>query len=65
MPTGGAASSFAAKYSTTGATTLTNMTTQQPLATGTTNVLVNLSATKATGSFPTGLYAATVVLRCE
>ena len=65
MPTGGAASSFAASYSTTGATTLTNQSVQNPLATGTTNVTVNLSATKATGSFPTGLYAATVVLRCE
>lgn len=64
-PTGGAASSFAAKYSTTGASTYSNQTTANPLATGTTNVSVHLAANKATGSFPTGLYAATVVLRCE
>jgi hypothetical protein len=65
FPVGGAATTFAAKYSTTGASTYTNATTSNPLATGTTNVSVNLAANKATGSFPTGLYAATVVLRCE
>lgn len=65
MPAGGAASSFSAKYSTTGASTYSNQTVANPLATGTTNVQVHMAANKATGSFPTGLYAATVVLRCE
>lgn len=65
FPVGGAATSFAAKYSTTGASVYTNQTAANPLAIGTTNVQVNLAAIKATGSFPTGTYAATVVLRCE
>ena len=65
FPTGGAATSFAAKYSTTGASVYSNQTVANPLAVGTTNVQVHLAATKATGSFPTGTYTATVVLRCE
>ncbi len=32
---------------------------------GTSNVAVNMSATAASGSFPTGSYVATVILRCE
>ena len=46
-------------------TTLTTRNTAAPLATGTTAVNVNLAATKSSGSFPTGTYAAVVVLRCE
>jgi hypothetical protein len=60
-----APSSFAAKYSTTGASTYTDQTGANPLATGTTAVNVHLAATKTTGSFATGTYSATVVLRCE
>ena len=59
-------STFAASYGTTGATVLAaGQTTAKPLSVGTTNVSVNMAATKATGAFPTGTYAATVVLRCE
>ena len=66
FPTGGDTNvAFAATYATTGATTLTTRNTAAPLATGTTAVNVNLSATKSSGSFPTGTYAAVVVLRCE
>jgi hypothetical protein len=32
---------------------------------GTSNVTVNMSATANTGSFPSGTYVATVILRCE
>ena len=64
-PATAGASTFAAKYNATGASTYTNATAANPLATGTTNVAVHLAATKASGSYPTGLYAATVVLRCE
>lgn len=60
-----APSTFAAKYSTTGASTYTNATVANPLAAGTTNVSVNLAANKTAGSFPTGTYSATVILRCE
>jgi hypothetical protein len=60
-----APSSFAGKYSTTGATTLTDQTGANALATGTTNVNVHLTATKTAGSYATGTYSATVVLRCE
>lgn len=60
-----APSTFAAKYSTTGASTYSNQTGSNPLAAGTSNVAVHLAANKTTGSFPTGTYSATVVLRCE
>lgn len=65
VPVGGAADTFAAKYSTTGDSAYVDQTGANPLATGTHNVSVDLAASKTTGSFPTGLYAATVVLRCE
>jgi hypothetical protein len=60
-----APSAFAAKYSATGASVYANQTGANPLATGTTNVSVHLAATKTTGSYATGTYSATVVLRCE
>jgi hypothetical protein len=60
-----APSSFAAKYSTTGASVYANQTGANPLATGTTAVNVHLAATKTAGSYATGTYSATVVLRCE
>ena len=57
--------SFAATYAASGATTVATTDAANPLATGTTSVNVNMSATKSSGSFPTGTYAAVVVLRCE
>ncbi len=66
QPATAGTSTFAASYGTTGATVLAaGQTTLKPLAVGTTNVSVNMTATKASGSYPTGTYAATVVLRCE
>jgi hypothetical protein len=66
FPTGGDTNvTFAATYSASGATTVASTNTANPLATGTTAVNVDLSATKSSGSFPTGTYAAVVVLRCE
>lgn len=68
FPTGGDTSvTFAANYATTGDTTIAQTAggTTTSLNTGTTDVTVNMAATKSAGSFPTGTYAATVVLRCE
>ncbi len=68
FPTGGDTNvTFAANYATTGATTIskTSGATQSALATGSTDVNVNMSATKSSGSFPTGTYGAVVTLRCE
>lgn len=62
---GGTNVSFAATYAATGATTVASTNAANALATGTTNVNVDLTATKSSGSFPTGTYAAVVVLRCE
>ncbi len=62
---GGTNVTFAANYATAGATTLASGTGARPLNTGVSNVTVNMSATKSSGSFPTGTYAAVVVLRCE
>ena len=62
---GGTGVTFAANYASAGATTLASGNTARPLNTGVSNVTVNMSATKAAGSFPTGTYAAIVVLRCE
>jgi hypothetical protein len=65
-PTGGGTGvTFAATYATAGATTIATSNTAKPLNTGVSNVTVNMSATKGAGSFPTGTYAAVVVLRCE
>lgn len=59
--------SFAAAYSGSGATTMPNTpgATQTSLGLGVTNVVVNLSATKASGNFVAGNYTATVTVRCE
>lgn len=66
FPTGGDTNvTFAATYSASGDTTVASTDLDNPLATGTTAVNVNLAATKSSGSFPTGTYAAVVVLRCE
>ena len=65
---GGTSTSFASKFSGSGATTIASTLASAPavsLNTGVTNVSVHLAATKSTGSFPTGLYAATVVLTCQ
>jgi hypothetical protein len=62
---GGTNVNFAATYSTAGATTIASTNSANPLLTGVTNVSVDMSATKTTGSFPTGTYAAVVVLTCE
>lgn len=65
-PTGGGTNvTFAANYSSAGATVLAAGNTARPLNTGVSNITVNMSATKTSGSFPTGTYAAIVVLRCE
>lgn len=65
-PSGGGTNvNFAATYSASGATTVASTAAANPLLTGTTAVNVNMSATKTSGSFPTGTYAAVVVLRCE
>lgn len=66
QPATAGTSTFTATYGTTGATVLAaGQNTAKPLSVGTTNVSVNMAATKASGSYPTGTYAATVVLRCE
>ncbi len=66
QPATAGTSTFAASYGTTGATVLAaGQTTLRPLSVGTTTVAVNMTATKVTGAYPTGTYAATVVLRCE
>ena len=62
---GGSGVTFAANYASAGATTLAAGNTARPLSTGVSNITVNMSATKGSGSFPTGTYAAVVVLRCE
>ncbi len=62
---GGTNVTFAANYASAGATTLAAGTTARALNTGVSNITVNMSATKSSGSFPTGTYAAVVVLRCE
>lgn len=62
---GGTNVTFAANYASAGATTLAAGNTARPLSTGVSNITVNMTATKTSGSFPTGTYAAIVVLRCE
>lgn len=60
-------STFAATYDLTGANTASNVpgATLTALNNGVTNVSVDLTATHPSGSYQAGLYAATVVLRCE
>jgi hypothetical protein len=67
-PTGGGTNvTFTSSYSATGVTTvsLSAGATVTPLNVGITNVAVHLSATKSSGSFPAGAYAAEVLVRCE
>jgi hypothetical protein len=67
-PTGGDAGvTFASFYTATGATSAANVegATPSTLAAGTTNLSVDLTATKAGGSFPAGNYAAEVTVTCE
>lgn len=67
-PTGGNTNvTFAANYSASGASSIgqTDGGTATGLSTGSYDVNVNMAATKSTGSFPSGSYDATVVLRCE
>ncbi|WP_173932116.1 hypothetical protein [Chelativorans sp. Marseille-P2723] len=58
---------FATFYNASGATTLSNIAgdTPSPLEQGITTVSVDLAATKASGTFPEGNYAADVVVTCE
>lgn len=64
---GGDNVNFQAFYTASGATTSgeTPGTTQTPLATGVTNLDIDLVASKSTGVFPQGAYATEVVVRCE
>lgn len=61
------ASTFAATYGLTGVTTASGVpgATTTALNNGSTNVSVDLTATHPSGSYQSGTYAATVVLRCE
>ncbi|WP_028034835.1 hypothetical protein [Chelativorans sp. J32] len=58
---------FAALYSATGATTLSDVpgATPSPLGQGTTTLNVNLTAMKSSGTFPDGEYSADLVVTCE
>lgn len=66
-PTSAAAATFAAEYDLSGANTASNVAggTGTTLAHGTTDVSVDLTATLPSGTYESGTYAATVVLRCE
>lgn len=68
VPTGGNDNlTFAAKYSSTGATTSSDVvgTVTTTLNPGTTTMEVDLKATKSSGVFPVGAYATTATVRCE
>ncbi len=58
---------FAADYSLTGATVATNVAgaTTTTLGSGLSTVSVGLEATKSSGTFAAGAYAAAVTVRCE
>lgn len=58
---------FATDYTLTGSTSASDIlgVTTTLLNIGTTTVAVDLTATKSTGNFPAGAYAATVTVRCE
>lgn len=58
---------FATDYTLTGSTSASDILGATPtlLNVGTTTVAVDLTATKSTGNFPAGAYAATVTVRCE
>ena len=58
---------FAASYSASGDNVIpsTPGTTATSLGSGSTNVSINMAATKTSGTFEAGAYEATVILRCE
>ena len=59
--------SFVTDYTLTGAATASDVAgaTTTAIPAGVTNVSVDLAATKSTGTFAAGVYAATVIVRCE
>lgn len=65
--TGNTNVTFEANYSATGANTIaqTDGATATSLNRGSTDVNINMSGTKTSGTFEAGTYGATVVLRCE
>ena len=65
--TGGDNVSFTATYAGSGASTIgtTPGGTQTLLASGTTNLTINMQAQKSAGNFAAGAYAAEVLVRCE
>ncbi len=64
---GGDAVSYSASYQGSGATSIgsTPGASQTTLATGLTNLTINLAAQKSAGTFPGGAYATEVLVRCE
>ena len=64
---GGTGVTFASNYASTGDNVIpqTSGATATPLSAGTSNISVNMSATKTSGTFVAGTYAASVTLRCE
>ncbi|MDS1135633.1 hypothetical protein [Nitratireductor indicus] len=66
-PTGNSHVTFASIYSASGATTALNVpgTTMTPLVSGLTDLSVDLTATKSSGVFQSGTYAADVIVTCE
>lgn len=66
-PASASSAVFASEYDLSGANTAANVAgaTATPLANGTTNVNVDLTATLPSGTYEAGTYRAIVVLRCE
>jgi hypothetical protein len=66
-PAGITADLKSSSYSLSGATTkaTTDGTSPSPLASGLTNVAVDMSATRSNGIFTAGAYAGVVTVRCE
>ena len=63
--TGGDNVTFATSFSGSGANTMSNVSSASLTTAGVTNVTVDMQATKSSGVFVAGSYAATVILRCE
>ena len=66
-PASASSATFASEYDPSGANTAANVpgATATPLANGTTNVDVDLTAALPSGAYEAGTYRAVVVLRCE
>ena len=66
-PAGITADISSSSYSLSGATTQSSVdgTVQSPLASGLTNVAVDMSATRSSGVFTSGSYNSVVTVRCE